>query len=326
MKDGLLELLLKSEEYISGQEIADRLKISRNAVWKAVEKIRREGYNIEAVTGKGYRLISADDAFGINSIRESLSTEWLGHELVYYDEIDSTNNEAKRRADKGAAEGLLIVADSQTGGKGRRGRVWQTPPGTNIAMSFLLRPDFSPDMAPMLTLVMAMATAEGIQDVTGTEAGIKWPNDIVLNGRKVVGILTEMTAEPDYIHDVIIGTGINVNTKEFPLEIRATATSLFIETGHIWPRAEITGAVINAFEKYYEIFRKTDSLAGLSKEYNKKCVNTGKRVRVLDPKGEYEADAHGINGTGELAVKKDDGSLVNVYAGEVSVRGIYGYI
>lgn len=326
MRDGLLELLTGRNDYVSGQEIADTLGISRNAVWKSVEKIRKEGYDVEAVTGRGYRIVDSDSAFGENSIKNALKTKWLGKPTVFFDEIDSTNDEVKRRADKGAAEGLLVVADSQTKGKGRRGRQWQTPHGSNIAMSFLLKPKFNPDTAPMLTLIMAMASAEGISAVTGIETGIKWPNDIVINGKKAVGILTEMTAEPDYIHDVIIGTGINVNTKEFPEEIRNTATSLFLETGKSWSRSQITAAVMNSFEKFYERFLPSGDLADLSDDYNSICVNSGKRVCVLDPKGSYEACADGINRRGELIVRKDDGETVNVYAGEVSVRGIYGYV
>lgn len=326
MRDGLLELLMNKNDFVSGQEIADTLGISRNAVWKAVESIRREGCEVEAVTGRGYRIVNTDGAFGENSIKSALTGKWLGSETVFFSEIDSTNDEVRRRAEKGAAEGLLIVADSQMSGKGRRGRKWQNPKGTNIAMSFLLKPGFSPDTAPMLTLIMAMAAADGISKVTGLDVGIKWPNDIVINGKKAVGILTEMIAEPDYIHYVIIGTGINVNTRSFPEEISSTATSLYLETGRTWPRALITGLTAGAFENYYDVFKKTGTLAGLVDDYNRMCVNAGKRVTVLDPKGKYEAEAAGINEKGELIVHKDDGETVNVYAGEVSVRGIYGYV
>ncbi len=326
MRDGLLELLQKKNRFVSGQEIADTLGISRSAVWKSINRIRQEGYQVEAVTGKGYRIMGMEDAYGENSIRSALKTVWLGRQTVFFDEIDSTNDEVRRRAQKGAEEGLLVAADCQTKGKGRRGRSWENPPGTQIAMSFLLKPDFSPDIAPMLTLVMAMASVEGIRKVTELSVRIKWPNDIVINGKKLVGILTEMTAEPDYIHEVIIGTGINVNIEEFPEELKETATSLYLESGKKWPRALLTGEIINSFEKYYEIFRQTGTFSELREEYNKLCINAGRRVCVLDPKGEFEAQAQGINDKGELIVTKDDGSVVNVFAGEVSVRGIYGYV
>ena len=325
MKHELIDLL-KDNEFVSGQQIANTLGVSRNAVWKAIEKIRREGYEIEAVTGKGYHLKSGEDAFGENSLRSALKTKWLGKDLLFFDEIDSTNDEIKRRSDEGAKEGLLAVADIQNKGKGRRGRSWETPKGVNIAMSFLLKPDFSPDTAPMLTLIMALAAAEGIRKLTGLQALIKWPNDIVINGKKCVGILTEMTAEPDYIHEVIIGTGINVNNTEFPEEIKDTATSLYLESGNKWSRSETAAGMINAFEGFYEIFKKSGTLKELKDKYNSICVNAGKRVCVIDPKGSYEADAKGINDRGELLVVTDDGKEAAVYAGEVSVRGIYGYV
>ena len=324
MNTDLLDLLRKNE-FVSGQQIAGALGVSRNAVWKAVEKIRKEGYDVEAVTGMGYRLVNNDEAFGEISIQSFLKTKWLGRDLIFFEETGSTNDEVKKRAEKEAKEGLLIVADRQVKGKGRRGKTWDTFGGENIAMSCLLRPAFSPDIAPMLTIVMAISAMQGIEEVTGIEAGIKWPNDIVINGRKCVGILTEMSAEPDYIHYVVTGTGINVNTESFPEEIKDIATSLYLETGRKYSRSKLTAAIINAFEAGYELFSKTGDLKEFCQLYNSRCVNAGKRVTVMDPKGSFEAYAKGINDRGELSVKKDDGEEINIYAGEVSVRGIYGY-
>lgn len=322
----LIEFLKEKNDFVSGQEIADAMHISRNAVWKQIEHLRKEGIEIEAVTGRGYRIVNTSDAFGEKSIRSLLHTKWLGRELLFFDEIDSTNDELKRRADKGAEEGLVAVADIQSKGKGRRGRAWETPAGVNIAMSYLLRPGLAPDIAPMMTLIMAMAAAKGIREVSSLDVGIKWPNDIVINGRKLVGILTEMTAEPDYIHEVIVGTGINVNTESFPEEIKATATSMRIEGGQKYSRSKVVAAVTDAFEAYYEIFCATGDLSALRSDYNAACVNVGAGVRVLDPKGEYDGMAKGIDNKGELIVIKEDGSETRVYAGEVSVRGIYGYV
>ncbi|SKC04348.1 BirA family transcriptional regulator, biotin operon repressor / biotin-[acetyl-CoA-carboxylase] ligase [Lachnospiraceae bacterium] len=328
MAENLFDFLSGRDEFVSGQEIADRLGISRNAVWKAVQKARREGYDIEAVPRKGYRIRSTADAFGAESIRAELRTKWLGagDRLIYKKETGSTNEDIKQNAEKGAPEGLMIVADTQTAGKGRRGRSWQTPSGVNIAMSYLMRPDFVPDLAPMMTLVVALAAAEGINKATGLETGIKWPNDIVINGKKLVGILTEMSIEPDFINYVVIGTGINVNQEDFPEEIKATATSLMLETGSRVSRSAVVGAVTTAFEKYYEIFRKNDDLSELVEEYDRLCVNVNNKVRVLDPKGEWNGTASGINARGELLVTREDGTETAVYAGEVSVRGVYGYV
>ena len=324
MNTDLLDLLRKNE-FVSGQQIAGALGVSRNAVWKAVEKIRKEGYDVEAVTGMGYRLVNNDEAFGEISIQSFLKTKWLGRDLIFFEETGSTNDEVKKRAEKEAKEGLLIVADRQVKGKGRRGKTWDTFGGENIAMSCLLRPAFSPDIAPMLTIVMAISAMQGIEEVTGIKAGIKWPNDIVINGRKCVGILTEMSAEPDYIHYVVTGTGINVNTESFPEEIQNIATSLYLETGRKYSRSKLTAAIITAFASGYELLSKTGDLKGFCQLYNSRCVNAGKRVTVMDPKGSFEAYAKGINDRGELSVKKDDGEEINIYAGEVSVRGIYGY-
>ncbi len=324
MNRELLELL-NQNEFVSGQQIADTLGVSRNAVWKAIERIRKEGYDIEAVTGMGYRIRSSRDTFGEISIRNGLKTNWLGKSLQFFEEIDSTNDEVKKKAEKGFEEGLVIVADRQVKGKGRRGRSWDTFGGMNIAMSFLIKPHFAPDTAPMLTIVMALAAQQGIEKVTGIRAGIKWPNDIVVGGKKCVGILTEMVAEPDYIHYVVIGTGINVNTEEFSDDIKDMATSLYLESGQKWSRSEVTAAIINEFESFYETFKKTGNLESLKDLYNSLCVNAGRRVCVMDPKGSFEGDAKGINEKGELIVTKDDGQELEVYAGEVSVRGIYGY-
>ena len=321
----LTDLLTEKGDFVSGQEIAETMGISRSAVWKQIERLRREGVVVEAVTGKGYRIVSSDDAFGEVAIRSKLHTKWLGKELLFYKETGSTNDELRSRASRGAAEGMVAVADVQKSGKGRRGRVWTTPPGVNIAMSYLLRPAMSPDKAPVLTLVMALASHEGIRRVTGLDTGIKWPNDIVSGGRKIVGILTEMTAEPDYIHEVIIGTGINVNEKSFPEELEKTATSLYMEGGREYSRSALVAAITEEFEKYYEDFMKAGSFGILMEEYNRCCVNTDNRVKVLDPKGEYEGTALGVNEEGDLLVKRDMGGVERVYAGEVSVRGVYGY-
>lgn len=322
----LLTFLKEKNEYVSGQEIADAMGVSRNAVWKHIEALRREGIEVEAVSGKGYRLIGDNDAFGERSIKAALHTGWLGKELLFFKETDSTNDELKRRAAKGADEGLMAVADVQTKGKGRRGRGWENPAGVNIAMSYLLRPSFPPDTAPMMTLVMAIAAAKGIRDISGLDVKIKWPNDIVINGKKLVGILTEMTAEPDYIQDVVIGTGINVNGKDFPESIRDRATSMYIEGGRVYSRTEVTAAVTDAFEEYYAVFCKKGDMSGLKRIYDSSCANVGTKVKVLDPRGEYEAQAHGIDDRGRLLITKEDGTEDTVYAGEVSVRGIYGYV
>lgn len=327
MKNDLIDYLTEADGFVSGQEIANRLQISRNAVWKAINKARKDGFEIEAVPNRGYRIVSSEDAFSQKAISSELQTSWLGRDerIHFFSEIDSTNEEAKRQSLNGAGNGEMFVADYQNAGKGRRGRVWTAAPGTTIAMSYLLKPDLVPDIAPMMTLLMAMASTRAIREISGIDAQIKWPNDVVSGGKKLVGILTEMAVESDYIQYVVIGTGINVNVTDFPEEIKDRATSLLLESGKKVSRAKLVAAAAKAFEDYYDIFLRDGNLSSLCEEYNSLCVNVGRRVRVLDPKGEYDAEAYGINEKGELRVRRDDGSEVLVYAGEVSVRGIYGY-
>ena len=326
MKSEILRLLKENDAYISGQQLCEHFHVSRTAVWKVIEQLKKEGYQIEAVRNKGYRLIDSPDVMSRAEIESLMTTTWAGKKVVYYDETDSTNNQAKAYGEKGEAHGTLFVADMQAAGKGRRGRVWVSPAGSSIYMTILLHPDVLPTKAPQLTLVMAMAVAEGIRKVTGLETKIKWPNDIIVNGRKVCGILTEMSTEIDYINYVVIGDGINVNQETFPEEIRDTATSLKIETGSSVRRSVLIATIMECFEQFYEVFMTTEDLSGLQERYNAMLVNLGREVRVLEPGNEYEAHALGINRTGELIVRTVDGQEKEIYAGEVSVRGVYGYV
>lgn len=325
-KDEILTLLRERNSYVSGQELCEKYGVSRTAVWKVMSQLKKEGYEIESVQNKGYRLVSQEDVLSEAEIKSRLSTKWAGQQVVFYDITGSTNNDSKLMAEQGATEGTLVVADAQSSGKGRRGRVWETPKGTNIAMSLLLRPAFAPNVAPGVTLVMALAVSEAISKVTGLQTKIKWPNDIVANGKKICGILTEMSVEMDAINYVVIGVGINVNGVEFPEEIKTTATSLRLETDFVISRAELIAEVMKCYEEYYEIYCQYGNLKGLVETYNNQLVSMGKEVRVLDPLGEYNGISHGINEQGELLVEKEDGTTVTVYAGEVSVRGIYGYV
>lgn len=326
MKTEILRLLKDSGSYISGQQLCDRFQVSRTAVWKAVEQLKKEGYQIEAVRNKGYRLIESPDILSRAEVKSLMKTSWAGKEIIYYDETDSTNIQAKALGEKGGIHGTLLIADRQVAGKGRRGRGWESPKGISIYMTILLRPQTAPTKAPMLTLVMAQSVAEGITAKTGLEAGIKWPNDIVVNKKKVCGILTEMSTEIDYINYVVIGVGINVNQDRFPEDLEKTATSLMIEKGEKIKRAELIAAVMERFEENYETFMQTEDLAGIVKRYNRLLVNCDKDVRILEPGNEYNAHAVGINEKGELIVKTPDGKEKHIFAGEVSVRGIYGYV
>lgn len=331
-KSDILTLLRNSADYVSGQQLCDQFGVSRTAVWKVINQLKEEGYQIESVSRKGYRLLeSPADILSQSEIASRLQTKWAGRKLYYVDSTGSTNTDAKRYAEEGDPHGTTVVADMQTAGKGRRGRRWQSPTGLNTYFTILLKPDFTPDKASMLTLVMALSVAEAIEEITELKTEIKWPNDIIVNKKKVVGMLTEMSTTPemDEIQYVVVGVGVNVNMgsiEDFPEEIRETATSLRIESGRQINRAVLVEHILERFEQNYEKFEQTLELSGLLDAYQSHLVNVDARVRVLDPAGEYTGISHGINATGELIVEKEDGSIVNVYAGEVSVRGLYGYV
>jgi BirA family biotin operon repressor/biotin-[acetyl-CoA-carboxylase] ligase len=326
-KAQLLKLLRSRDAYVSGQELCEQFGVSRTAVWKMINQLKEEGYEIEAVSNRGYCLKSAPDLTSPEEITSRLTTDWAGRTVYHFGETGSTNIDAKRLADEGAPHGTLVVADTQTMGRGRRGRGWESEDaGKAVYMTLLLKPQFSPEYASRVTLLMAMAVTAALEEVCeGQSVQIKWPNDVVINGRKACGILTEMSAEPGYIHHVVIGTGINVNQSSFPKEIEQTAASVLRETGKMQSRALIIARVMFFFEQYYECFVQTHDLSALREQYEAHLAGIGREVRVLDPKGEYTGVSKGITDSGELIVEKEDGTRVEVYAGEVSVRGLYGY-
>ena len=328
MKTEILTLLRERSDYVSGQDLCLRFGVSRTAVWKVIGQLKEEGYEIESVPRKGYRLLGTPDILSESELVSRMDTVWAGRNVHYLPETDSTNQQAKRLAEDGAPHGTLVVADMQTAGKGRRGRSWQQKPGEAIAMSIILRPDFAPEYASMLTLAAADSVAKGIEKVTGMSPMIKWPNDVIVNRRKVCGILTEMgmNLEDGSIDYVVVGIGINVNQTEFPEEIRQIATSLRLEGGSGIQRSGLIAEVMRIFERDYELLAERKCLSGILEEYNARLINKDAAVKVLDPKGEFTGISLGINERGELLVKKEDGTVTEVYAGEVSVRGFYGYV
>lgn len=331
-KSDILTCLRNSEDYVSGQQLCDRLGVSRTAVWKVINQLKEEGYQIESVSRKGYRLVETpEDVYSRSEILSRLHTKWAGQNLHFFQETGSTNPDAKRFAEEGEPHGTTVVAERQTAGRGRRGRSWESPAGKAVYFTIMVRPTFAPDKASMITLVMALAVAEAIQEATGLPAGIKWPNDVVVNGKKVVGILTELSVTPEMneIQFLVAGVGVNVNhesAEEFPEEIRETATSLKIESGRRFARAALLERILARFEEDYETFEQTLSLSELKARYESRLAGINGGVRVLDPAGEYAGVSRGITETGELIVEREDGKTVLVYAGEVSVRGLYGYI
>lgn len=258
------------------------------------------------------------------TIADQIHTKWAGKTVHFAREMDSTNLWIKRLAKEGAPEGTLALAEFQSAGRGRLGRSWEVPEGTSVMMSILLRPKFEPQYAPTLTLVMGMAVAKAVKNL-GFDVSIKWPNDVVVSHKKICGILTEMGVRDGKIDYAVVGVGINVNIKEFPEEMADKATSLYLEAGREFDRSQIPGLVMEAFEEYYEKFAATCDLSGLKDEYESILANYNQPVRVLAAEP-YEGIARGITDSGELLVKKTDGTIVAVSAGEVSVRGLYSYV
>ena len=269
--------------------------------------------------------------FGLNqkTITDAIQTKWAGKTVHFVKETVSTNLLAKelyREAEKKEdLHGRLVVTEYQTAGRGRFGRTWVAPEGSCVIMTLILKPDFAPQYASMLTLVMGLSVVQAVRKA-GLDAGIKWPNDVVVSGKKLCGILTEMSLEGTNIGEVAIGVGINVNLQEIPEEVKETATSMYLETGRKFDRNQLIASVLAAFEENYEIFVQTCDLSYLKEEYHRYLFNRGKAVRVLDPQQSFTGMALGINEQGELLVEREDKTVETVRSGEVSVRGLYSYI
>ncbi len=251
---------------------------------------------------------------------------WIGKEIYRKEITGSTNLDIKELALQGAEEGIVVCADMQTAGRGRRGRNWVSEKGDSLLFSLLLRPDISPDKASQITLLMALAVTKLLREQYGMDAAIKWPNDIVINGKKICGILTELYPDVDSNYFVIVGCGINVGQKVIPDELKDMATSLFLESGSMILTEELLQGVLAEFEWYYDRFLQKESLEEFTDEYNAWLISLDKEVWVLDPKEEFTGISKGINDKGELLVQLADGTITQVYAGEVSVRGLYGYV
>lgn len=325
MKTKILTILSNSDSYVSGQQLCEQLGVSRTAVWKVINRLKEEGYLIDSVSNKGYRLLNQPDVVTKEAILSKIQTNYMGRYIFSYDEVTSTNTVAKQLAEEGEVEGTLIISDKQNQGKGRRGRYWESPKGTGVFMTVILKPQMKPEYASMLTLVAALALNDAIMDLTGLESRIKWPNDIVVNKRKVSGILTELSAEVDYINYIVVGIGVNVSMKDFPEELKDKATSLLLESGKSISRAQLIAKTMGYLEDYYERFLKTHDLSQLKEAYSKALINRDQVVRILYEEDSYTGIARGITSEGHLIVEKDNHELVEVYSGEVSVRGLYSY-
>lgn len=322
-KEEVLKYLRKTDNYLSGEEISRNLGVSRTAVWKAISALREDGYVIDSVTNKGYRLTESPDRLSAQEISEGLKTTQIGKHIFTYETIDSTNEEAKRQGQAGAPHGSVFVAEQQTGGKGRLGRVWTSPKGQGVWFTILVRTDESPLQISNITLLAGMAVCSGIRKFTGCPAMIKWPNDVVIGSKKVCGILTEISAEIERVNYIAIGIGINANIPDFPEELSVKATSLQIETGHPISRVKLLQCVLEEFEDLYTRF-PTATEPDFLDLYRSVCVSLNRRVSTTRRDKILTGKAIDITPEGELLVELDDGNRIAINAGEVTVQGIYG--
>ncbi len=325
LKTKVLESLKENRNYTSGQELCEKFGVSRTAIWKVINQLKEEGYEIDSVMNKGYKICSYPDILSKSEIESTFSKSEMINKVVFFEETDSTNIRAKILGEEGCESGTLVVADYQSSGRGRRGKEFESPKGESIYMTILLRPDLSPTKASMLTILTAMAVTKGIEESCGLKADIKWPNDIVYDNKKLCGILVEMSTERDFINYVVVGVGINVNNSIVSDALKDVATSIKMSTSKEQKRSVIMLNVINTFEKYYNEFMRVGDLSFVKDEYNKSLIHYDKSIVIIQGKEKFEAISKGIDDDGELIIEKD-GKTSKVISGEVSVRGVYGYV
>ncbi|MBU3189849.1 biotin--[acetyl-CoA-carboxylase] ligase [Clostridium bowmanii] len=327
MKGKVLKLLKESgNEFVSGQRISEELGVSRTAIWKYINIIKEDGYEVEAISRKGYRIISSPDILTFEEIKDYLSTEYIGKNLIYCDSIGSTNSKAKELAEGGEQHGTVILSEEQTQGRGRLGRNWVSPKYKGIWMSIILRPNIITENISQITLLGAAAVQKAIMKM-GIKTSIKWPNDIVLNSRKVCGILTEMSGEIDHINYLIMGIGINVNLdeKDIPMDLKDVATSLFAESGKHIDRKILIANVLNSFEELYSAFVRNGNIKETIGICRKNSILIGKEIQLINRGKITTVKAIDISDTGELVIENAQGMIEHIVSGEVSIRGIYGY-
>lgn len=327
MKDEILILLKNNkDEFLSGEKIGEKLGVSRAAIWKYINVLKEEGYGIESIPKQGYRIVSVPDVLTYEEIKEYLSTKFVGRNICYFDTISSTNMEAKRIALKNP-EGTVVISEEQAKGKGRLDRNWVSPPKKGIWMSMILKPETEPTKVAKITLLGAAAVNKALEDM-GIYSKIKWPNDIVINGKKVCGILTEMSCELNMINYVIMGIGINVNMDrgDFSENLINKATSLKIEQNKEINRKELLAGILNRFEEFYIPFKEDNEISEVIEICKKNSALIGKKVRVIKDGETKTGKALDINNEGQLVVIFEDGSIENIFSGEVSVRGLEGYV
>lgn len=325
MKKRILNLLKESKDFLSGEKISEEFGVTRAAIWKSINSLKEEGYEIESIPRKGYRLQSSPDILSYEEIKDYLNTEFIGRKIYYYDTIESTNKLAKDIA-QDEEEGLVIVAEEQTKGRGRLGRQWESPKKKGLYFSIILKPQVPPTKVGKLTLLGAAAVYLSLDEI-GINSQIKWPNDIVINGKKVCGILTEMSSELNMINYVIMGIGVNVNLEKnhIPEDLQDKASSLKIESKDQIDRKKLLATILNKFENLYSLFIDDGEITQAIEICRDNSAVIGKEVQVINGSTKRVGKALDINEEGQLLVEFD-GKIETIFSGEISVRGIDGYI
>jgi BirA family biotin operon repressor/biotin-[acetyl-CoA-carboxylase] ligase len=313
----ILGALKESPAPLSGEALAGLLGLSRAAVWKRINRLKALGYSIEGSPRRGYRLLGLPDKLLPGEIIQGLKTRYLKGPIHHFETLASTNDLAKELGSRGAPEGSLVVAESQTRGRGRLGREWDSPPGTGLYVSLLLRPPLPPTEMPQITLTTAVAVVRAVKRATGVAPGIKWPNDLLVDGKKLGGILTEMETESDQIRHLVVGLGLNVNNREFPPPLDLTATSLSLATGSSFCRRGILRAWLEEFEALYDLFLNRD-FGVILDEWRGYNVTLGQTVTVWQGSREISGLALEVAGDGALLIKQETGEVIRVTSGEIA--------
>ena len=319
----ILQRLIDEGGFVSGEALCAELRMSRSAVWKHIGALRSAGYAIEAVSGRGYRLERLTGAPVAGEVSPLLDTVSFGRTFIGLEQVDSTNVKALALAREGAAEGTVVVADSQTGGRGRMRRAWVSPPGVNLYCSIVLRPPLPSVRVPEIPLVAAAAIHGAVtQECPELQAFIKWPNDLIVAGRKVCGILCEMESEPDFTHFVVVGFGLNVNLDPVPEELQGIATSLVLETGRQVSRARLLAAILNRFERLYREWLDGDDLGSLLPALEEHAWLKGRALQIEQFNRVLTGTEAGLSPQGHLLLRQEDGTVVPVASGEAHLRPV----
>jgi BirA family biotin operon repressor/biotin-[acetyl-CoA-carboxylase] ligase len=305
-------------EYVSGAKMSEALNVSRTAIWKSIKKLEGAGFEFEASTKLGYRLLFEPDPWSADLVGRLLTTKSFGRALSIEGEVASTQDLARAAAEQGAPEGYLVIAERQVSGRGRMGRSWVSPYGKGIWMSMVLRPEVPIHCAPQLTLLTAVALCRSLRRVTGLPIGIKWPNDLLVGGRKISGILLESAAEDERLKYIVAGIGISVNLTEadYPEEVLAKAVSLRVAAGRVLNRTEMIADFLSEWEQLYELFLK-EGFRPIATLWESMAVSLGRKVKLTTPQGELTGIPESLDDSGAIRVRRDDGSLVTIFSAEM---------